>query len=366
MNRRLAKTWLLIVTALVLSCAALSASADVTVRFDPNGGTAAFEDMALQPDGDGAVRFSIPPEEPVRSGYNFIGWYQSGLEMESPLRKPGEPVVLASPSGTVTYAAQWEDEIHPCCPYLMAWAKDYTDEMNIIRIDFRCVEEAPHTYYAVHCWNDVYPGSGYAGFQVLDDGTHVLILSLWDVGGQNPAIEYSPLSRKSGDFGGEGTGKQVISLYPWTAGTWYTMQIQARTSENKTVYEQWIRPEDGEWEKIAAISFPQPDIGFSSLVAFLEDFFPFSNQRRSMQLRNASGRLISGGEWRQNKAWNISNYENQALIAPNVPYDCKAEAAGPDTLYMEIGGSGFEKVISLPKPLTLEKCETTDPRMLGE
>lgn len=246
----------------------------------------------------------------------------------------------------------------------MAWAKDYSDETDIIQIDFRCVEEAPHTYYAVHCWNNVYPGSGYAGFQILDDGTHVLILSLWDVGEQHPAIEYSPFSRKSGDFGGEGTGKQVISLYPWSKGIWYTMQIQAITSGNKTVYEQWIRPENGDWEKIAAISFPEAGLGFSENVAFLEDFFPFSNQRRSMQLRNASGRLASTGEWVQNKTYSISNYENQMLITANVPYDCKAEPAGADALYMEIGGSGFETVIRLPKTIVLEKCETTHPRML--
>ena len=339
-----------------------AAHAEVTVRFDTQGGSGNFINLNLKPDEYQTVRFKIPATRPTRPGYMFIGWYCKGLEMEYGLCQPGDSVAFGMTEGELTYTAQWENNRHPnSCPYLMAWTGDYPAKADVIQVDFKCVEEAPSTYYCVHCWYDM---SGYTGFQVLEDGSHVVIFSMWDQAGLKPVIEYSPYARKRGDFGGEGTGKQIISNYPWEKQKWYTVRIQARTVGSKTVFEQWIRPEDGEWKKIGVISIPRPNCGMNSDMAFLEDFYPFSNRRSAMQLRNASARMAATGRWVKNQRYTINNCNNNTLTVDNVNYDCKAEAAGGSALYMQIGGSGYEPVITVPKDIRLRQCEITDPKIL--
>ncbi len=337
----------------------------VTVHFDMQGGSSAFADLELDPDEYGAVYFNLPDETPVRTGYRFIGWYCEGLEMEYGLCNPGDSIAFAMDSGTLTYVAQWENNNHQeSCPYLMAFTCDYPEQADIVQVDFKCIQEAPTTYYAVHNWYNGGIAEGYAGFQILEDGRHVVIMSVWDSDAMRPTIEYAPYSRKAQDFGGEGTGKQVISEYDWTKLRWYTMRIQARTFGDKTVFEQWIRPEGGDWEKICAISFPVPGCGFNYNGAFLEDFYPFSNLRRSMQLANASAHLDASGVWQANRRYSISNYEDQRMQQYNVNYNCKAEAAGGNALYMQTGGSGYEMAIELPKTVELEYGEATDQYLL--
>lgn len=358
------KRFLLIVGILILCCIAVTACADVVVRFDMQKGSPSFSSLKLQPDGRGVVYFNLPGETPVREGYNFIGWYCKGLEMEYGLCKPGQSIAFQISKGTLTYVAQWENKNHQSsCPYLMAWTHNFPGQADIMQVDFKCIQDANHTYFAVHSWCAGKPGDGYAGFQTLNDGSHVVIMSLWDIGSMRPTIEYAPYSLKAQDFGGEGTGKQVISDYKWSEQCWYTMRIQARTSGNKTIYEQWIRPENGSWDKICAVSFPMAGCGFNCNCAFLEDFGPFSNQRRSMQLRNASLRVARTGKWQAIKVFDISNYESNLMTQYNVRYNCKADAANISALYMQIGGGGYENVIKVPKKVTLKKCEIIDQYM---
>ena len=244
------------------------------------------------------------------------------------------------------------------CPYLLAWVHNDTELSDIIQVDFKCTKEAVHSYYAVHSWFDE---MGYAGFQIMEDGSHILIMSIWDNGDLKPTIEYAPYSRDADKFDGEGTGNHVLSDYDWTANKWYTMRIQAVTSGDKTIYEQWIRPEDGSWEKICAISYPQAGRGFTNNAPFLEDFYPFSNERRSMELRNMSSRNAETGEWSTKLSYYIENYADNTLQKENVNYDCKAEAKNDSTLYMEIGGRGYEKVTEMPKYVYLKKGEIVEP-----
>ena len=83
------KRFLMVLVILIFCCMAAAACADVTVCFDLQNGSPAFESLKLQPDGNGVVYFSLPAETPVRAGYRFIGWYCKGLEMEYGLEQPG-------------------------------------------------------------------------------------------------------------------------------------------------------------------------------------------------------------------------------------------------------------------------------------
>ena len=99
---------------------------------------------------------------------------------------------------------------------------------DAISVDWYCEIDAEGTYWAVHNWD-----TGYAGFQNLD-GKHVILLSLWDLpGGIKPTIEYA-LNGQKGEFGHDGTGKQVFTEYEWECGKWYTMCIKMEIQSNKT------------------------------------------------------------------------------------------------------------------------------------
>ena len=128
------------------------------------------------------------------------------------------------------------------------WASNQS--FDAVDVDWLCDQDATNTYWAVHNWSN-----GYAGFQ-NKDGEHVLLLSLWDLpDGTSPQIEYVS-DGKNGDFGGEGTGKQVFTNYNWQVGKWYSMRVQIDKIDNKVIYSQWIKEENGDWLKTAAISYP--------------------------------------------------------------------------------------------------------------
>jgi serine/threonine protein kinase len=171
---------------------------------------------------------------------------------------------------------------------------------DIMIVDWYCDQNAINTYWAVHNW-DV----GYAGFQ-NKDGSHVLLMSLWDLDdGTRPTIEFV-LDGKSGDFWGEGTGKQVFTNYNWEVGKWYSMRVQVWTENGKSYYGQWIREEGGEWIKTAVISYPIPDRKFYRSSMFQEDFV-FNNLPRRSKLRNAYGRFYGTLDWDSWTDFYVSN-----------------------------------------------------------
>ena len=250
-------------------------------------------------------------------------------------------------------------------PYLMAgyaWAEE-NKYFDIARIDWKCDRDAVDTYWCVMNWyaaseedgryTGVADGSGYAGFQDIG-GVHKVIMSLWNTDRGKPVVEYSK-SGNSADFTGEGTGVQVLMEYPWQVGVWYTMQIEARTENGKTVYYQYVTPENGQTELICAVSFPRPNIGFTWLCAFQEDWLS-NNLSRSCYLRNAWTRTLGNEYWdRRNDYW-VSNTSRNAAGTNNVRYNCDFAKAG-NTLWMQSGGSDYSIKcrIALPGWITVDE-----------
>ena len=217
-------------------------------------------------------------------------------------------------------------------PSLVATMLDWTGERyDVIEGQFKCVDLAPCTYYAMHCWSDDNGnGTGYAGFQ-FKDGQTWTILSIWDTAYGSAAIEYAPDSAVAERFGGEGEGMHVLVPYEWETGVWYTMRIQACTEGSRTVYEQWVRPETGKWTKLAAISYSKPNLGFTWNCFFIEDWTG-NGLQRSCQLRRYYARKKSDGKWQS-----LSNYyitcEEELATAYSF---CRTDAA---TVYIQSGGN---------------------------
>ena len=213
---------------------------------------------------------------------------------------------------------------------------------DTIDVDWLCDQDAMNTYWAVHNWDN-----GYAGFQ-NKDGKHVLLLSLWDLpDGTSPQIEYVS-DGQNGNFGGEGTGKQVFTNYNWEVGKWYSMRVQIDKADSKVVYSQWIKEENGEWIKTAAISYPNQEFRFNGVSMFQEDF-TFNNKMRSCKMRNARGKIYGTNQWEFLSRCEITNsffptdeatWENGVL--ENITYNCDWDANN-ECVWVQSGGQGFSE-----------------------
>ena len=245
----------------------------------------------------------------------------------------------AGDNRTVSYVAQSGTPRHAPNMYV-DWITN--NEYDVISVDWYCEEDADNTYWAVHNWD-----GGYAGFQTQENGKHVLLMSLWDLeDGTSPKIEYV-LDGKNGNFGGEGTGKQVFTNYDWKVGKWYSMCIQVSSDDSKSYYTQYVKEEGGEWLKTAVISYPVTGKSFYGSSVFQEDY-AFNNLMRSCRLRNASGRISSTGEW---ESWNACRVSNsffptdeaswESGVQLNINFDCDFENYN-DYVWVQSGGKGFE------------------------
>ncbi|MCR5389922.1 MAG: DUF3472 domain-containing protein [Lachnospiraceae bacterium] len=236
------------------------------------------------------------------------------------------------------------------------WAGSGT--YDIISVDWCCVKEAKNTYWAVHNW----PG-GYAGF-LNADGSHVLLMSVWDGDdGGKPTIEYVLGGQNGdfGDFGDEETGKQVYTNYIWKVGTWYTMQIRAVVDEknNVTHFEQWIRERGGAWIKTAVISYPAVR-RFDGTSMFMTDY-TFNNLERSCKLNNAYGRDATDAQWHPFNDYHISgtyfatDETTWDTVQWNMDFDC-GWAKGKDGLFITSGGHDLTSCgVVLPADVTIEQ-----------
>ena len=231
---------------------------------------------------------------------------------------------------------------------------------DAVDVDWLCDHDATNTYWAVHNWSN-----GYAGFQ-NKDGKHVLLLSLWDLpDGTSPQIEYVS-DGQNGNFGGEGTGKQVFTNYDWQVGKWYSMRVQIDKIDNKVIYSQWIKEENGDWLKTAAISYPNYDFRFNCVSMFQEDF-TFNNKMRSCKMRNARGKIYGSDNWEFLSRCEITNSffpTDEATwekgVLENITYNCDWDA-NDEYVWVQSGGQGFaDNGKTIPASYTLSETNNTD------
>ena len=340
---------------LITMMLALTAQADVTVRYDCNGGSGPERSTVLVPDASGVISFSHPSEAPRRSGCQFLGWLCQDNPVYYPIDQPGQSIRYRLSDGQLSYTAQWMPNDHPAwAPYVTATAFGSDGTLyDVVEAQFKCVQKNEATYYCLHNWynssgefSGIIDGSGYAGFQYKDGKTWT-ILSVWGNEHGVPAIEYAPGGSVAEPFGGEGTGMHILAEYPVQEFTWYTMRIQARTSGQKTVYEQWVKPENGSWEMICAISYPRPNLGFTWDCFFLEDWAG-NNLPRSCQIRGYCARRANDGHWLNATQFSLRNHLANTG-EQNVRYDCNWAVCDSETLWIQSGGDGFAaKAPSMP------------------
>ena len=156
-----------------------------------------------------------------------------------------------------------------------------------------------------------YPNNaGYAGFQVLPDGTHCAILSLWDTycsdGSSTTTLHATrlyPATNLAGDtFGGEGTGVHCIVPYAWESGHWYRALLQCGVSAstgNTTVKLSVCDLETGVWTKLIEYETCFRNSCFKGkMVSFLECFdTTTAADLRTLEEANMRARDAGSGQW---------------------------------------------------------------------
>ncbi len=212
-------------------------------------------------------------------------------------------------------------------PYLAGWLQipqgtRYTEYM----IDFKAPHLPKGTYCSLGNWSmdysylkNIYQSTSvesgginaYAGFQCIDTGEKVSIMSFWDVfckdynGNETilrPKRVYPASTDFSEDFTGEGTGAHCTVRYNWQADHWYRMHLKCTTSQTtgNTVVEQWVADlATGKYTLLCSYDVGVPNSAFVGQIGiFLENYLPaYSGNVRSMEVCNAKYLNASTGLW---------------------------------------------------------------------
>ena len=189
-------------------------------------------------------------------------------------------------------------------------------------VDFRADCTPNGTYLSVGNWtvdlsdvkrqyrNAYQPSiSGYCGFQVLENGARVAIMSLWDVyytdGSGNlrtlvPTLTYNAEKYAGGRHDEEGGGINCLVYYDWKAGNPYRALIQMGTSATtgNTVMAFWVLDlVTMRWTQLI-----EYDLGFSTsrmtwATTFLENYLTeYAGAIRTMELSNFRA-YSTAGQW---------------------------------------------------------------------
>ena len=256
-------------------------------------------------------------------------------------------------------------------PYLVCWPKfDGVAGYTGYAVDFKADSQPRGTYVNIgNWWMDVSslkksykaietddgddPGGMYAGFQVLEDGRKVAIMSVWrmfltDKNGKKSVFDakrtYPKKPRIADDFGGEGTGVKTIVDYDWQAGKTYRALIQfGKTNKgNCELTFSVCDLETGKWTKLISYDLGYGDTQILKLGCFLENYFvDYAARVRTAEWSNFRAKSSKTGSWvsaktatmeRQFPSWKGSyNYGSDDscfwAITSGVPGLCNNPAA---------------------------------------
>lgn len=207
-----------------------------------------------------------------------------------------------------------------CAPFVAGSFSTGDTTYSGVSVDFKADQMPAGTYCAVSHFNFTYPTlsqypdlhtsqygyAGFAGFQRLEDGSYVVLMSIWDeiytADGQEQRIRarlIEPEPDGETAFSNQGTGVKYQPIFPWKEGLWYQAMIYLGTSKEtgNTTLEYWVQNlETEQWFQVCTYDLGAPSVGFKGdLVFSLSNNFPqTAGEIRTMEIRNA--RILSN-EW---------------------------------------------------------------------
>lgn len=250
--------------------------------------------VEVRPLGDGGWFFADDTHTDAQG--ELVGWWVAGADNPSTLRarisRSGEPDATLELAGTVSVP---HTNLAPA-PYLSFQGPP----MSEYSIDATPENDPDFTYYQVIGWKD-----SYTGLQRWDGyGGHLVIWSLWDVGGVSAEIVSAPPASSCDPFGGvEGTGIQCLFPYPWQPGKPYRFHLAAsqlvagRTDYTLTVTDVT----SGTATTVATLRYGAA-VWPQSPGTFLEQFAGdqdscLASEQRMVRWSNPQYRPVGGGAW---------------------------------------------------------------------
>ena len=213
-------------------------------------------------------------------------------------------------------------------PYVAFWVK-YPDVDKAIEycVDVHTDHDPITTYYCPMNWitdvssleeqyesvyNDFADSiGGYCGFQRLEDGSKVFIMTLWDifckdsdgnVGVIAPEVIYPEDGGKAALEGdAEGSYVQCIVPFDWRPGRDYRILLQQSDSDTtgNAVFTTWICDlAENKWVEMASFDSGVPDIYLGLSGGFLENFdAAYAGDVRTMELSNMKAKAKDSSDW---------------------------------------------------------------------
>lgn len=166
-------------------------------------------------------------------------------------------------------------------------------------------QTTPGSYFMACGWS-----GGYFGIQEVRDGKKVAIFSVWDPTKGDDPNAVTPEQRvellhegagvRIKRFGGEGTGGQCMTDFPWVVGGTYRFFVRAERQGEKTAYSGWMAdPNTGDWKHLVTFRTRTGGKLLRGLYSFVEDFR--RDGRSPDDVRRArffnAWTKPSGGEW---------------------------------------------------------------------
>lgn len=221
-------------------------------------------------------------------------------------------------------------------PYI-GWYTKFGDNLGFTEysIDLRMDYQPTHTYICpINWWMNLSPiqkryskvwsdyggaGGGYCGFQVWDDGSTAVIMTVWDVFCQDRTGKVQQIKAKvlypenaydtSFDNSSEGSFVHYLYKFDWKPGRDYRVVLQQSTGNNGNVLlTLWLKDlETGIWTKLYCFDTGLPDIWISSAAGFVENPNPkVSAYPRAIEFWNIRARMKRTGKWVNAKSIDFS------------------------------------------------------------
>lgn len=194
----------------------------------------------------------------------------------------------------------------------------------------------PCTFYSLLNWNGGQNDemAGYAGFQILENGSGTLHFSVWDADTflEKPtALQLHPLA-SSNRFGNEKEGIKVVFPFDFDIKSWYRIRLQITYPDKANTQVACYLGTATDEQMIGVVNFPLPNKKFlSGYSCFIEDFCNTPGQKRKYFIRNGKSYDIQQNYWHE---W------NQQLFQFNEADPNKAINAGVEneSFFLESGG----------------------------
>ena len=228
-------------------------------------------------------------------------------------------------------------------PYIVFYT-DFGGGFTEFSIDLRMDYTPVHTYISpISWWMDTGElekkyqkvwadfggtGGGYCGFQVWDDGSTAVIMTVWDTFLQDrngsvtqvKAKVIYPENAEDTDFDNSGEGSFVHYLYKfdWKKGRDYRLLLQQTEGSNGNVWlELWLKDlEEGDWTKLYVFDTCLKDVWIRSTAGFVENTVPAAAAwPRALEFWNVRAKMKKSGSWINAKSITFS--VNSSVSAMN-------------------------------------------------